>query len=162
MERSGHSSRSPKRSFGNLDLEVDGERDGLVDGRHVKRRPILSTSNLSSALPNALLPPSSPEDPLIVDEDNEGDDDNEDMSGLKLLADPTAEGFSSDSSLSPPPPGPKEVQASRRKVLHPDTRVSTAATPLRIVAALACSLRRSATGHHFDARQGEAMNHERC
>ena len=132
VERNAHSSRSPKRSFGDSDLEPEGDRDGSVDGRRVRRKPVSNMSNLSSASPNALPPPSSPDDPLIPDADAEevDDDDDEDMSVLKLLADPTVDGYSSDSSLSPPPPDPKEVQAARRKFLHPNSQISIATTPL--------------------------------
>jgi hypothetical protein len=138
VERNNHSSRSPKRTFGDSDLEAEGERDGSVEGRRVRRKPVSNTSNLSSASPTSNLapPPSSPDAPPVVDEDAEGDyddEDDEDRSVLELLAGPSAdEGFTSDSSLSPPPPDPNELAPARRtnsQFLHPYSQVSMATTP---------------------------------
>jgi len=92
---------------------------------------VSNTSNLSSASPasNVAPPPSSPDVPLVV----EDDDEEESLSVLKLLADPTAdEGFSTDSSLSPPPPDSKDSEAAKGRgsqFLHPYSQVSMGTTP---------------------------------
>jgi hypothetical protein len=127
VDRESDSRRSPKRSFGESDLEEGTEeRDGSTDGRRVRRRGGSGLSNLSSASPPSIVlpPPSSPDDGM----GREGDDD-EDKSVLKLLDD----NDESDSSLSPPPPGPKELERIRRRSsnsrLDPYSQSSTGTAP---------------------------------
>ncbi|KAG8817113.1 hypothetical protein FRC17_000046 [Serendipita sp. 399] len=125
------SSRSPKRTFGESDLEeMSEEKDGSVDGRRVRRRSHLGSPEV--------LPSSSLTKDLLMSARDEEEEDDEDRSVLRRLLndeeeeeeEEEEEGMNddddgeSDSSLSPPPPDPKETIRARTKT----TRAKAAAS----------------------------------
>ncbi|KAG8800151.1 hypothetical protein FRC16_003504 [Serendipita sp. 398] len=127
-------SRSPKRTFGESDLEdMSEEKDGSVEGRRVRRRSRLASPEN--------LPSSSLTREHLSLRPRDEEDDDEDRSVLRILNDDdeedeeAMEDRDSDSSLSPPPPDPIQprtkttrAKAGLSKYLHPPNSQASDAT----------------------------------